>query len=206
MSFDVPVYLSVLTCVLLACVAGLLLVVAQQVRALRREAGKLPVLQDDMGRFLMTARQGVEELKTKLVAVGPQLESQVSDADKRVTELELLLDRAEKVAAKLEQGIDVGRPATVVGVTPVPAVEVVVANGAAAREPKDTIIEKDPLEDLLAGLKEARAGVARALEEGGVQNALFESAEILPLREPVKTKVVSRSEESLRAKVRKKSA
>ncbi|PIZ31076.1 MAG: hypothetical protein COY40_02990 [Alphaproteobacteria bacterium CG_4_10_14_0_8_um_filter_53_9] len=216
--FDLSLYLAVLTCVLLAGVAGFLGLLAVQVRAMRKEAAKAPVLQDSLARFLVDAKQGVEELKTTFAAVGPRVETLNTEAGKRATELTMLLSKAEKVAVRLEQAFEARKvvdAAHTLKDTVRAQDDVMKANSEAARRPgeENRPVAHDPLEVLLDGLREAREGVASVLVERGQENLMMEMPEASALKgadvvtlhpSPTKTKPMSKTEAALRGKLGRK--
>ncbi len=169
-------FFNILTVCLLALVAGLLLVVGQQVRVWRKAMQDSPLLAEKLAEQLLSARRGLDELKKGVVAQGPELNRLLSDGGKLRTELQYLLQRADKVGAQLEgmsAKVDAvssaGTPTPVAPMAPVRpktaakaayaglVEQVAGANGHAVQT---TSRAKDPLEELLEGLQ----GGADALE------------------------------------------
>lgn len=173
------VYLSLVSCVLLAGVAGLLVMVGFQVRQMRMALKDAPTLGDAMGQQLNMAKEALNNLQNGARELTPTLEKGVREAQMAVQDLTYLTKRAEEILALLEKNIEAGaslkntlqqpsiplQGAVVVTETntvkvtapvamPVSA-PVAVANEAASREPGETV-ESDPLEALLAGLAAAR--------------------------------------------------
>jgi uncharacterized protein YneF (UPF0154 family) len=171
------IYLSLLSVVLLAMVAGLLLALWFQLKAWKAVAKEAPLLTESLTSQLMAARTGLADLKKALVAQGPDLERLISEAGKTRVELQFLLQRAEVVAQKLDAPASAGMvvPSTPVGVAPVLSAqgesvaevvgqiqqmveEVSSTNGVATAKPASQTVEQmgqDPLEELLAGLNRA---------------------------------------------------
>lgn len=151
-------YLSILTVLLLSVVAGLLLAVWLQLREWKDASREAPLLAERMAEQLMQARRGLEELKKALVASGPELSSLLSEGGKMRVELQFLLQRADQVAAAIDQprGDDPLVSAASSASVSVSAVETVAgANGRAAQPSQ---VSHDPLEDLLANLQAADQG------------------------------------------------
>jgi hypothetical protein len=173
------VYLSLVSCILLAGVAGLLLMVGFQMRQMRMALKDAPTLGDAMGQQLNMAKEALSSLEKGAREMTPTLEKNVREAQMAVQDLSYLTKRAEEILSLLEKNIEAGtsikntlqqpvssmnavvmtETSTVQVTSPVgmhaPAPGVTVANEAAAREPGETV-ESDPLEALLAGLAAAR--------------------------------------------------
>lgn len=153
-------YLSLLSVILLALVAGLMLALWLQLRDWREANRKAPLLAEQLAEQLLSARKGLHELKQVLTAQAPELNRLLGEGSKVRLELQLLLQRAEQAAARLETTVASGA-GPVVTLAPV-AEKVAGANGHAAGQalakPERTVAEKaasDPLEELLAGLQQA---------------------------------------------------
>ncbi len=161
-------YLNILTAVLLALVAGLLLMVSFQLRAWRSTNAQAPLLAEKLTEAIMSARKGLADLKAELIAQGPEISRLTTEASQMRVELQFLIQRGEQMAGRLEQDT---RPATaavrvqddeddlpVVRLAPgTQAVveQVSVANGLAAKPVNATQnpAGDDPLEALLANLQ-----------------------------------------------------
>lgn len=145
-------YLNILTAVLLALVAGLLLALWFQLRDWRKHLQEAPLLAEQLAEQLLSARNGLEELKKSLLAHGPELSRLLSEGGKLRVELELLLQRGEQMARKLDQPVEVRRVDVIPTVEAAAVVEEVAgANGHAIQPARAA---RDPLEDLLAGLQQ----------------------------------------------------
>jgi hypothetical protein len=170
-------FFNILTVCLLALVAGLLLVVGQQVRVWRKAMQDSPLLAEKLAEQLLSARRALDELKKGVLSQGPELNRLLSDGGKLRTELQFLLQRADKAGAALE-GVSakveavlpaMGAPVVTPPVAPVRpkaaakaayaglVEQVAGANGHAVQS---SGVSKDPLEALLEGLQ----GGADALE------------------------------------------
>lgn len=146
------VYLNILTAVLLALVAGLLIALWFQLRDWRKHLRDSPLLAEQLAAQLLAARSGLEELKKGLLAQGPELSRLLSDGNKTRVELELLLQRSEQVARKLERPVEaVTAKVSITADGKTEVEEVAGANGQAIQPAKPA---RDPLEDLLAGLQQ----------------------------------------------------
>lgn len=163
-------YLNILTAVLLALVAGLLLMVSFQLRTWRSSNAQAPLLAEKLTEAILSARKGLSDLKSELVAQGPEISRLTTEASKMRVELQFLIQRGEQMANRLES--DTSRPASssqandedddampMVRLAPnTQAVveQVAVANGLAAK-PVQQVVQnaggEDPLETLLANLQ-----------------------------------------------------
>lgn len=146
-------FLNILVAVLLALVAGLMLALWTQLRDWRKHLRDTPLLAEQMAEQLLSARNGLEELRRNLLSHGPELTRLLSEGGKTRVELEFLIQRAEQLAQKIER---VGQPVAASAVLlkaldPVAMEEVAGANGQAIQPAKPA---RDPLEDLLAGLQQ----------------------------------------------------
>ncbi len=158
-------YISILTVLLLALVAGLLLVLHFQLKEWRVAAREAPLLAEKLTEAIMSARKGLADIKHELTSSGPELNRLIDAAGQSRVELQFLLKRAETVAEKLDSGTsrkgadDDDLP----HVRLAPEVQAVVervagANGLAARPlPQQASAgsarDGDPLEELLANLQ-----------------------------------------------------
>ena len=164
-------FLNLLTVALLALVAGLLLVVGQQVRVWRQAMAQSPLLAEQLAAQLLAARNGLDDLRKGVVQQGPELARLLSEGGKLRTELQYLLEKADQSAARLDLQLDKK------------------ANGSAPKMPKATgsIVEQvaganghaiqpsqpssDPLEELLAGLQTPPASENKPSRRGPVTQA-----------------------------------
>lgn len=167
-------YLNLLSVVLLALVAGLLMAVWFQLRDWRRANREAPLLAERLAEQLLAARKGLADLKQGLTSMGPELSTTLSDGGKLRVELQFLMQRCEQVAGKLEQlgqySATVAQAETVAEArqkdddlheAKVTLAEVAGQNGAASSQ--GTVRHEhgegghDPLEELLAGLQKSEA-------------------------------------------------
>lgn len=159
-------YVNLLIVTLLALVAGLLLALHQQMKDWRATSKQAPLLAEKLTEALMSARGGLADLKKELATLAPDLNRLVEEGGKARTELQFLLQRAEKTGARLagEREVVEGRdeddemlPQARLAPDALAAVERVAgANGLAARNdtPRELVrVGGDPLEELLANLQ-----------------------------------------------------
>lgn len=148
-------YLNILTVVLLALVAGLLIMISVQLRTWRSANREAPLLAEKLTEVILSARKGLADLKQELVAQGPDLGRLTNEASKLRTELQYLIQRGSQMADQLdsrEQELRDDLPVVRLAPASQAVVEQVsVANGLAAK-PVETR-GHDPLEELLAGLQ-----------------------------------------------------
>lgn len=147
-------YLNILTIALLAMVAGLLLVVGQQVRVWRRAMAQSPLLAEQLAAQLLTARKGLEDLRKGILQQGPELSRLLSDGNKLRTELQFLLEKADQSAGRLDLALDKkanGAKVTNGGKAAGKIAEAVAGANGHAIQPSHAAT--DPLEELLAGLQ-----------------------------------------------------
>lgn len=219
MMVNMGLYMAIVTCVLLALVAGLLMTVGVWLYEFRKNYNKMPALAEQLAKQLMAARDAMDNLKKAARESVPELERKLLDTSRTMQDLRFLTSRAEEVLNKLEQGTPVvasvtetvsvatshADDATIVveqtlkplggpmlGAGGVMAARVAVSNGQAAsvlNETPDT--QPDPLEELLAGLSSANE---TALEEAGlVAHEVSATAKA--------TRIKSQAELDLRAKL-----
>lgn len=163
-------YISILTVLLLALVAGLLLVLHFQLKEWRVAAREAPLLAEKLTEAILSARKGLADIKQELGSSGPELNRLIDAAGQSKVELQFLLQRAESMGDKLESATS-RRVVTVdddlPGVRLAPETQAVVervasANGTAAKPLPQGMTggsrAGDPLEELLANLQ--TAGVA----------------------------------------------
>lgn len=155
-TFDASLLLGLVSCLLLALVAGLLLAVGQQVQAVRKEMRAAPLLAEELARQLLAARTALEQLKRAAAEAAPGIEKNMNEANRVRQDLQFLAARGEQLAARLEGQVAV-LPAAA-GEVPLPgresgrvATTVAHANSNAATQP-GPVVSADPLETLLAGL------------------------------------------------------
>ena len=177
-------FFNLLTISLLALVAGLLLVVGQQVRVWRRAMAQSPLLAEQLATQLLAARQGLEALRKGVVAQGPELSRMLSEGGKLRTELQYLLEKADQVAGRMDLNMDrhiEKLPNQANGAKVVAAggsaknkliEQVAGANGHAIQPSQPST---DPLEELLAGLQTQPApyphGASQTTRRGPVTQA-----------------------------------
>ncbi len=138
-------YLGIVSCVLLAFVAGLLMTVGLWLYEFRQNYKKAPLLGEELTRQLIGAREALVNLQKTAKESGPELAKAVAAAQNMTQDLNFLIARAEKVASKLDE-TTAAKPRE----AKVPAAEsgkVVSENVVAAAS-----TARDPLEELLAGL------------------------------------------------------
>lgn len=152
-------YLNILTAVLLALVAGLLLMVSFQLRAWRSANAQAPLLAEKLTEAILSARKGLADLKGELVAQAPELGRLTTEASQLRVELQFLIQRATQMAERMdapkpEEEIDL--PVVRLAPAAQAVVErVAVANGLAAKPMAPATAEggDDALETLLANLQ-----------------------------------------------------
>jgi hypothetical protein len=179
-------YLNILTIALLGMVAGLLLVVGQQVRVWRRAMAQSPLLAEQLAVQLLTARKGLEDLRKGIVQQSPELSRLLSDGGKLRTELQFLLDKAEQAAGRLDLALDktldkkpTGAKIITGGKAAGKIAEAVAGANGHAIQP--STISSDPLEELLAGLQSqpGSAPTATTTRRGPVTQAELDLAQRL---------------------------
>lgn len=164
-------YISILTVVLLALVAGLLLVVHIQLKEWRVTAREAPLLAEKLTEAMLSARKGLADMRQELVSSGPELNRLIEAAGQSRVELQYLLQRAEGMADKIDAATRRTRDRAeemeeeLVGVSLAPETQAVVervasANGRAAKPLAQPVLSSsdrvgDPLEELLANLQTA---------------------------------------------------
>ncbi|RYG62165.1 MAG: hypothetical protein EON60_00825 [Alphaproteobacteria bacterium] len=162
-------YLNILTAVLLALVAGLLLMVSFQLRTWRSSNAQAPLLAEKLTEAILSARKGLGDLKSELVAQGPEISRLTTEASKMRVELQFLIQRGEQMANRLEgdtsRSVSASRavddedeemPMVRLAPSTQAVVEQVsVANGLAAKPVQQVQNQDgdDPLETLLANLQ-----------------------------------------------------
>ena len=159
-------YLSILTVVLLALVAGLLLMLHMQLRHWREAARQAPLLAETLTEGMLTARRGLSEMKQELVKLGPDLSRLIDEGGKARVELQFVLQRAEQLAAKLDKPAKPGTEDDLPMVRLAPETQAVVervagantlantlTNSPVVRPQKHASAGQDPLEELLANLQ-----------------------------------------------------
>ncbi|TKW60696.1 MAG: hypothetical protein DI628_07305 [Blastochloris viridis] len=167
-------YISILTVLLLALVAGLLLVLHFQLKEWRVAAREAPLLAEKLTEAILSARKGLADIKQELSGSGPELNRLIDAAGQSKVELQFLLQRAESMGDKLEQATS--RRTVVTDEEDLPSVRlapetqavverVASANGTAAKPLPQALQagmgrDGDPLEELLANLQ--TTGVADA--------------------------------------------
>lgn len=162
-------YLNILTVILLALVAGLLLLLYFQMRTWRAANREAPLLAEKLTEAMMSSRKGLQDLKNELIARGPELNNLISEGNKLRTELQFLLQRGAQMASQLEAREDRltdDMPTLKLSPAAQAVVErVAVANGQAATLVSGTSKEAgkagDPLEELLANLQTPVADAAK---------------------------------------------
>lgn len=163
-------YLNILSVVLLALVAGLLLALYFQLKVWRSTNREAPLLAEKLAEAMLSARKGLADLKHELVAQGPDLNRLLTEGGKLRVEMQFLLQRGAQLAERLDitehsradygrQGDDVDEDMPVMRLSP--AAQAVVeqvagANGQAigtATVATRPTANGDPLEELLANLQ-----------------------------------------------------
>jgi hypothetical protein len=142
------VFLGIVSCVLLALVAGLLLTVGFWLYEFRNSYRKMPMLGEELTRQLMGARDALAGLQKTAKETGPELARQAGEAQKLLIELKLVIAKGEEVAAR----IDASRPAPQAA----PLIHRTAADNATVTISENVVAaasaSRDPLEELLAGL------------------------------------------------------
>lgn len=152
-------YLTLLSVILLALVAGLLMALWTQLRDWRKANREAPLLAEQLAEQMLAARKGLTGLKQALTGEAPELNRLLSEGAQLRLDLQFLLQRCEQVAQRLEQ-ITSSRPLP--QAKQAVAETVAGANGQAAGQnmaKPDAAGGTDPLEELLAGLQEATGNV-----------------------------------------------
>lgn len=156
---SVALYLNILTVVLLALVAGLLLVLHFQLRTWREASREAPLLAEKLTEAMLSARKGLSDLRHELVGQGPELNRLISEGDKLRVELQFLMQRGAQMAERLDERegqMAEDFPVVRLSAAAQAAVEQVAgANGLAAKPMVGTVgaHQGDPLEELLANLQ-----------------------------------------------------
>lgn len=185
-------YVGVLSVVLLALVAGLLLTVGWWLYEFRQSYKKIPLLGEELTRQLIQAREALQALQRSAKESGPELSRNVGEAQKLVQDLQFLTQRADEAAGQLEKLGAVSK-ATVLKADSgrVVLTENVVAAASVGR---------DPLEELLDTL-----GGAKARAVGGHDQValplLADATTTENTREDEVELVPSRAEQDLRRKL-----
>lgn len=177
-------YLNILTVVLLALVAGLLLTLYFQLKTWRAVNREAPLLAEKLAEAMLSARKGLADLKAELIGQGPELNRLLSDGDKLRVELQFLLQRGAQMASQLdarEESLHDDMPTLRLSPATQAVVErVTVANAQAATLVSGTVKEVgkdgDPLEELLANLQTTpseplKKGAAKRKRVGPVTQA-----------------------------------
>lgn len=141
--------LATISCVLLALVAGLLLLLGQLLRGMRKELREAPLLAEKLAQQLLAVRSGLEQAKHEIHQaagkLGPDWANQVQAAQTTLNDLKFLIARGEQVASKLETSQQNGKLGGTVTVHTEKTVEIPAPVVTASA---------DPLESLLADLEE----------------------------------------------------
>ncbi|MCP5405126.1 MAG: hypothetical protein H6922_02755 [Pseudomonadaceae bacterium] len=184
-------YVGIVSVVLLALVAGLLLTVGWWLYEFRQSYKKIPLLGEELTRQLMQAREALQQLQRSAREHGPELAKNVDAAQKMMQDLQFLTQRADEAASQLER---VGAVAKQVAYRADSGRVVVTENVVAAAS-----VGRDPLEELLDGLGGEKAhrvagGGQAALALIGAPRDEVEAEEAVPMG-------ASRAEEDLRRKL-----
>jgi hypothetical protein len=186
-------YVNLLLVLLLAGVAGLLVLVWQQLRVWRAASKQAPLLADALAAQLQSARGALAEMKQALLQGGPELERLLSDVQQARVELQFLLQRGSQLNDQLAAQLSAPQPQ---------AERVSSANGRALNQGKPVETAQlpllapvagkmaDPLEQLLAGLQETPAPVAapKRRRVGPVTQAELNLQQQVQLLQPAKPK------------------
>jgi hypothetical protein len=148
--------LALVSCILLALVAGLLLLLAQLLRGMRVQLREAPLLAEKLAQQLLAVRQGLEQTRGAAFKLAPELVRHLQEGQQLLHDLKLLTGRGEQVARRLEEGGSAG------GAAPVEA------RREADGEPIADDPTADPLAGLLADLGEAAGTVRRAPSQAEV--------------------------------------
>lgn len=111
-TMDAGFYLGLVSCVLLALVAGLLLAFGQQVRQVKADLKKAPLLAEDLARQMMQAREALVQLQKAVKDTAPDVDKVIREAEKARQDLQFLNARAETLARQLEDRTQTVTPAT----------------------------------------------------------------------------------------------
>ncbi len=98
-------YLGLVSCVLLALVAGLLLTIGEQLKRMKADFRKAPLLAEDLASQLMQAREAMAQLQKAAKDAGPLLQPVLKESERVRQDLEFLTARAEKLAQRLEDDV-----------------------------------------------------------------------------------------------------
>ena len=173
------VYLNILTVALLAMVAGLLLVIGQQVRVWRKTMAQSPLLAEQLAMQLLTARNGLEDLRKGILQQGPELSRLLSDGGKLRTDLQFLLEKADQSAGRLDLAMDkraTGAKVTTTAKAVAGKIAEAVA-GANGHAIQPSTPSADPLEELLAGLQSQPIAPPTHTRRGPVTQAELDLAQ-----------------------------
>lgn len=142
-------YIGVLSVVLLALVAGLLLTVGWWLYEFRQSYKKIPLLGEELTRQLIAAREALQAMQRSAKESGPELSRNVAEAQKLAQDLQFLTQRADAAASQLER---VGAVSKAVVAKADNGRVVMTENIVAAAS-----VGRDPLEELLDTLGGAKA-------------------------------------------------
>ena len=98
-------YLGLVSCLLLALVAGLLLTIGEQLKRMKADFRKAPLLAEDLASQLMQAREAMAQLQKAAKDAGPSLQPVLKEAERVRQDLEFLSARADKLAQRLERQV-----------------------------------------------------------------------------------------------------
>lgn len=106
MSMDMNLLLDVLLVVLLTATVVYCFMLNRRLGQLRNAQGEMAALVQSFDQSTERARSSVDELKATAGAVGLELEARVAKARDMLDELQLVTTSGERVAERIEKGVD----------------------------------------------------------------------------------------------------
>jgi uncharacterized phage infection (PIP) family protein YhgE len=156
---SVGLALATVSCVLLALVAGLLLLLGQLLRGMRRELREAPLLAEKLAQQLLAVRQGLEQARQEMNhaahKLGPDLNQQLQAAQTTVSDLKFLIARGEQTANRMEHANGAKIETTITKTVQTLEQPMV--------QQMESTVATDPLENLLAELGDAAGSGSKAI-------------------------------------------
>ncbi len=106
MNFDMSVLLDVLLVVLLTATVVYCFVLNRRLGQLRNAQGDMAAMVRSFDESTERARSSIDDLKHTAGAVGLELEGRISKARDMLDELQLVTTSGERVADRIEKGVD----------------------------------------------------------------------------------------------------
>ena len=155
MNLDMNLLLDVLLVVLLTATVIYCFMLNRRLGQLRNAQGDMAALVQSFDQSTERARSSIDELKATAGAVGLELEAKVAKARDMLDELQLVTTSGERVADRIEKGVDSRKaaPASATTGTPRPAEKP--AADAPARTERDGV-RGDAESKLLKALRQVR--------------------------------------------------